>query len=101
MKFMQLDPARFRIVEAWDDNGDFYVTVEVGADLYVDVKYPNCDGYDLIDIADKMYSYPMYNADGGYVYSADSEGMTTADISEDDAWRVVHFVDDEIADFLG
>ena len=101
MKHIQLDPISFEIVDIWDDNGDVYVTVQVGPDMYVDVKYSECTIDDLTYKADKIYSYPMYNADGGYVYSANSEGKTTAEISDDDAWEVVYFVDDEIADFLG
>lgn len=101
MKHILLDPIRFEIVDVWDDNGDVYVTVQVGPDMYVDVKYPNYDIDDLSYKADKVYSYPMYNTDGGYVYSANSEGRTVADISDDDAWQVVYFVDDEISNFLG
>ena len=99
MTYLTLNPLSFQIDAIWDDNGETYITVEVAPNLYVDVKYPDYTPEQVIAMVqadDSPYSYPMNTADGGYVYDANSRGESVAEISEDDAWRVVQFVDDEI-----
>ena len=99
MTYITLNPRNFQIDCIWDDGGETYVAVEVAPNLYVDVKYPKYTPEQVVAMVqadDSPYSYPMNTADGGYVYDADSMGESVAEISEDDAWRVVQFVDDAL-----
>lgn len=99
MIYITLNPTNFQIDSIWEDNGETYISVEVAPNLYVDVKYPNYmpeQVITMIQADDSPYSYLMNNTDGGYVYDMNSHGDSVAEISEDDAWRVVQFVDDEL-----
>ena len=93
-----LNRNNFRIVDIWED-GWVYVQVEVAPDLYVDVVYPdNSTELSVLESyqsGDVPYSFPLDLADGGWVYDYNSNGYRVANISEDDSWEVVQFVDDE------